>query len=57
MQNICSYIYWAQLDNLTLNFTPSESDNNWCNAISDSQEYTVSYGDESLWALGAYEFG
>lgn len=45
MYSICSYIYWAQIDNLTLNFTPSVLDNNYCAGLGDSKEYLVSYGN------------
>jgi hypothetical protein len=44
------------LDNLTLNFTASDLDNNYCAGLGDSKEYAISYGNDQLWQLGAWEF-
>ena len=56
MNNICSYIYWAQYANLTLNFTVSRFDLDYCDGYGDSKEYTISYGQDRLWELSSFEF-
>lgn len=56
MNSICSYIQWATLAGLELKFTPSENDLNYCSALGDSKQYTVSYGLDELWRTSAYQF-
>jgi hypothetical protein len=56
MSDICSYIYWAQIDNLELQFNPTVLDNDYCAGLGDAKEYLVSYGVDELWELGAFEF-
>lgn len=56
MREICSYLVWARIENLTLNFTVTDSDFAHCMEIGDSLLYTVSYGTDELWHLGGSEF-
>jgi len=56
MVDICGYLQWAELANLTLKFTPKPSDDAYCLAYGDSKLYSVSYGIPDLWKLGSYEF-
>lgn len=54
--DICQYIYWAELSNIELKFSPTDEVNNYCMANGDSNLYSVSYGHPELWQLGAFEF-
>eukprot|EP00347_Sterkiella_histriomuscorum_P016873 403351519 len=56
MVDVCGYIQWAQLANLTLNFTPTALVNQYCLALGDSKLYSVSYGLDQLWKLSAFQF-
>jgi hypothetical protein len=52
----CAYIQWATLANLDLYFDATQMDLNYCMAMSDAKQYSVSYGLPELWKLGSYEF-
>eukprot|EP00347_Sterkiella_histriomuscorum_P023194 403335592 len=56
MVEVCGYMQWAELANLTLNFTPTASIDQYCLAMGDTKLYSVSYGLDELWKLGAFEF-
>lgn len=56
MVDICGYLQWAEIADLTLRFKPAENDDDYCLAYGDSKLYSVSYGLEELWKLGAFEF-
>jgi hypothetical protein len=52
----CAYIQWATLAGLDLYFDARQMDLNYCMAMSDSKQYSVSYGLPELWKLGSFEF-
>ncbi|CDW91251.1 histidine acid phosphatase family protein [Stylonychia lemnae] len=56
MVDICGYLQWAELANLSLTFKPKPEDDNYCLALGDSKLYSVSYGLDELWKLGSFEF-
>ena len=56
MNSMCSYIQWAQINNITLKFTPTAEDNAYCLAFGDSKLYHVSYGLADLWKLSSTDF-
>lgn len=56
MVDVCGYLEWAVLANLSLKFTPKLVDDDYCLAFGDSKLYSVSYGLDELWKLGAFEF-
>lgn len=49
MTDVCSYIQWAELANLTLKFKLTPSQEDYCLASGDSKLYSVSYGLPELW--------
>ena len=49
MNSVCSYIQWATLAGLDLNFDLTDQDMSYCMAMGDSKLYSVSYGLEDLW--------
>lgn len=54
--SFCAYIQWASLAGLDLYFDATQMDLNYCMAMSDAKQYSVSYGLPELWKLGSYEF-
>ena len=53
MMDICNYLFWSRIENLTLTFTPSSSDYDYCRALGDTKLYHTSYGLSELWHLAS----
>lgn len=56
MKGLCSYLYWAIINELDLKFTPTEEDFRICEALGNSKIYYDTMGVKDLTSLGSYEF-